>query len=482
MKKNNSLLNSLWLVIFLSVSVQTAIGQTSEPGWGQMDAILQQIVAPVFKDKVYNITKFGAIADGKTDCTMALKNAIEKCSKKGGGTVLVPKGVYLTGALHMLSNVNLHLEEGAILKFSTDPNDYLPLVLSRWEGVDCYNYSPLIYAYKQKNIAITGKGKLDGQANEENWWIWKGRKEYGWEKGMESQSNPEDRPKLIWYNKNETPVDQRQFGEGNFLRPPFIQFNSCENILIEDITIENAPFWIIHPLLSENIIVRRVTANSTGPNNDGCDPESCKNVLIEECFFNTGDDCIAIKSGRDEDGRRWNVPSENIIVRNCEMRNGHGGVVIGSEISGGCKNVFVENCTMNSPELDRAIRIKTNTERGGIVENIFVRNIKVGEVKEAVVKINCLYDSENVESDKFLPVIRNVHISNIKSKKSKYPLYLQGIENEDCVYNIYIDNSKFDGSSDDNFVSGVRNLNLDNVFINGNFIANKKVSENCIND
>jgi polygalacturonase len=224
--------------------------------------------------------------------------------------------------------------------------------------------------------------------------------------------------------------------------------------------------WFLHPVLSENITVRGVTVVGKGPNNDGLDPESCKNVLIENCVFDTGDDCIAIKSGRNGDGRRINKPSENIIVRNCQMIDGHGGVVVGSEISGGCNNVFVENCKMDSPNLDRAIRIKTNTIRGGVVENIFVRNIKIGEVKEAILKINLKYEPKEIGERNFPPIVRNVFLDGLESKKSKYAFYLDGLE-QSKIKNIFITNSNLNGVEKNSIIDNVENFNTDKLFING---------------
>ncbi len=438
----------------------------NDPEWGKADSIIAEIHNPVFKDTVFLITDFGAVDDGETNCSKFINAAIDSCSASGGGTVLVPSGTFLTSFIHLKSNVNLHLDKGAELRFSTNPDDYLPVVLTRWEGIDCYNYSPLIYAYNQENIAVTGLGILNGQADETNWWKWKGRGDYGHQDGAPSQMDKQGVPLLREYENNKTPVDQRKFGQGGYLRPQFVNLVKCKNILLEDITLIHSPFWQIHPLLCENFIARRVSPNSTGPNNDGIDPESCKNVLIEDCYFNTGDDCIAIKSGRNYDGRRWNVPSENLVIRNCKMKNGHGGVVIGSEISGGCKNVFVENCDMDSPQLDRAIRIKSNSDRGGIIENIYVRNITVGEVNEAVVKINCLYDSGNLFNKNYPPTIRNVNIENITSAKSKYAVMILGLPDQSAVSHIKISNCKFNGVAEDNLIQNAEKPQLLDVYIN----------------
>lgn len=436
-------------------------------GWSEVDKILKEIHEPVFPAKEYLITDYQALGDGLFDCTGAINKAIAACHENGGGKVIVPEGIFLTGAIHLKSNVNLHLEEGARLTFTTDPRAYLPLVVTRWEGVDCYNYSPLIYANGAENIAVTGKGILDGQANSGNWWIWKGRKEYGLSPDVPVQLVNEGRKRLLMFEQTHTPLEDRIMGDGGYLRPPFLQFYNCRSILVADVTVLNAPFWVIHPVMSENIIVRGVNIDSHGPNNDGCNPESSKNVLIENCIFDTGDDCIAIKSGRNNDGRRWNIPSENIVVRNCTMKNGHGGLVIGSEVSGGCRNVFVQDCVMDSPELERALRIKTNSLRGGIIENIYMRNVTVGEVKEAVIKINCMYEMKPGESGQHPPVIRNIFITGVSSKKSNYAIYLHGIEGLNCISDVHISNCTFEGVKEPFRLEDADDLDLDQISING---------------
>jgi len=458
----------VWIAIILGILTvfPACKGQALQDPWETAAEIAEGITLTSFPDRVFSIMEYGASADDDAMDWEAIKVAISKCAAAGGGRVLIPSGIYYTGPITLLSNVNLHLVEGAVLKFSINPEDYLPVVRTRWEGVDCYNYCPFIYANDQMNIAITGKGVLDGQANDSQWWWWKGRTEYGWKSGMPSQGDPQGRPKLFTFMENDTPLVERTIGKEGYLRPPFIQFVQCNTVLVEDITIKNSPFWLIHPLLSENIIIRGFKAMSHGPNNDGCNPESCKNVLIEKCYFNTGDDCIAIKSGRNEDGRRWDIPSENIIVRNCEMNDGHGGVVIGSEISGGCRNVFVENCLMDSPQLERAIRIKTNSLRGGIVENLFIRDIEVGVVEEAVIKINCLYEIKDGEHGDHPPIIRNIHLDNIISQKSEFAFFLQGISQETAISNIVIENSSFDGVKQGNFIQYSDKPVLKDVYIN----------------
>jgi polygalacturonase len=457
------------LAMFLTTACCVSQNSEEKARWDEAYKVIQNLKEPVFPNKTYNILDFGAVGDGVTKNTAAIDAAINKCSNDGGGHVIVPKGDFLTGPIHMKSNVDLHIDSTAVLRFSTTPSDYLPLVLTRWEGDDCYNYSPLIYANGQKNFAITGKGTLNGQGSATNWWPWKGNKsiEWGWKEGTPSQLDENCRPLLKKYNDNQVPVEKRQMGEGHYLRPQFISFIYCKNLKIEDVTILNSPFWVIHPLLSENIIVRNVTVNSVGPNNDGCDPESCKNVLIEKCTFNTGDDCIALKSGRDFDGRKANAPIENVIIRNCHMKNGHGGVSIGSEIAAGSKNIFVENCQMNSPELERAFRIKSNNNRGGISDGLYFRNITVGEVNIAVLAMECQYHIDSEGEGKYPPLMKNVYFSNITSQKSTFALSLVGIKGLKCIDNINIRDCKFSGVKDTNEISDIGSLTVKNVQING---------------
>jgi len=212
--------------------------------------------------------------------------------------------------------------------------------------------------------------------------------------------------------------------------------------------------------------VRNVKIDSHGPNNDGCDPESSKDVLIQDCFYNTGDDCIAIKSGRNNDGRKAGIPSENIIIRDCNMKNGHGGIVIGSEASGGARNIFVENCTMEGPDLLAALRIKTNSNRGGIIRDIFVRDLDIGQLKEAVIKINCLYNVDSEGTDVYIPQVRNIRLSNILSEKSKYPMILQGVEGANSIDSIFVINSEFNNVEKQSIIRFAKTVQIENVKIN----------------
>lgn len=454
--------------VIISVLILSACNQSKDTmGWEYVDEILKEINPPEFPDADFIITDYGAIGDSITDCSDAFQQAITACHAAGGGRVVVPAGIYLTGAIHLKSNVNLHVTDSATILFIRDYSKYLPVVVTRFEGNELMNYAPPIYAYEQENIAITGKGTLNGNADTCFWWPWAGSRRHGWTPDM-LEEDEADKKLLKKMSDERISVEKRIFGEGHYLRVNFIQPYLCKNILIEGVKIVRSPMWEIHPVLCENITVRDVTIISHGPNNDGCDPECCKNVLIENCYFDTGDDCIAIKSGREEDGRRVGKASENIIIRGCTMKDGHGGVVIGSEISGGCRNVFAEDCNMDSPNLDRALRIKSNALRGGVVENIFMRNIQVGEVADAVVRIYFYY----AEGDTGIhtPIVRNIMVENVTSEKSKYPLYLWGYKRSP-IRNVTIRNCTFNNNTADNLLKNVSELNFENFTVNGEILS-----------
>jgi len=435
------------------------VPQAGHRGWGEVTGILARITPPEFPDRVFPVTEYGAVGDGARDCTAPFRDAIAACVRAGGGRVLVPDGRFLTGAIHLKSRVNLHLSDKATMAFSRNPDHFLPVVFTRWEGVELMNYSAFIYAFEQRDIAITGKGTLDGQASDEHWWPWKGSRTLPPEATQMAA-----RARLIDMGARGVPVAERVFGAGSFLRPNFIQPYRCQNVLVDGVTIVNSPMWEIHPVLCRNVTVRNVVINSHGPNNDGCDPESCRDVLIEGCTFDTGDDCIALKSGRNEDGRRLAAPIENVVVRDCSMKDGHGGVVIGSEVSGGARNIFAEKCRMDSPNLDRALRIKTNSVRGGFVEHVYMRDVTVGQVAEAVVTVNLFY--EEGDAGTFPPAVREIDVRNVTSGTSQYGLLLRGYAHTP-MRDIRVTDCVFDNVAKEDVIEGVTGLTLTNVRVNG---------------
>jgi polygalacturonase len=440
----------------------SAFGQEAE-GWNRVPDILNRIVPPRFPSRDFVIGRYGARAG--TDVSRALTRAIDACHRAGGGRVVVPAGDYLTGPIHLKSNVDLHVSAGATLRFVQDPARY-PVVFTRWEGVELMNYSPLIYAFECENVALTGAGTLDGQADWDHWWPWKGKPRSGQPSDRSQPDVPApqvaDRNQLIQQGEQGVPVAQRVYGPGHYLRPSFVEPYRSRNVLIEDVTIQNAPFWVMHPTLCTNVTVRRVKVISHGPNNDGCDPESCRDVLIEECLFDTGDDCIALKSGRNADGRRLNTPVENVVVRGCEMKDGHGGITIGSEISGGARNVFAEKCRLDSPNLERGLRMKTNTLRGGVIENVYVRDIEIGTVSFAPIEIDLRYEPR--DSGNFLPLVRNVVVERMRSARSRYGLYIRGLE-QAPVRDIVVRNSAFRGVAEGHLIEGAVHVNLDGLIV-----------------
>ena len=458
-------------------------------GWDEAKyrQIEQSIREPKFADKEFLITKFGA----KTTNTAAknqkaIQKAIDKCSKAGGGRVVVPAGEkFLTAAIELKSGVNLEVQEGAVLEFVFQPELY-PIVETSWEGLECFNLSPCVYAFKAKDIAITGKGTIDGGGSRETWWPWCGAPKFGWKEGMISQKI-EARPRLLkngedgvpMYDEKGNRTPERVFGPKDGLRPQLVSFNKCEGILLQDVTLLRSPFWVIHPLHSTDITVRRVKMINDGPNGDGCDPECCDRVLIEDCYFDTGDDCIAIKSGRNRDGRERAMPSKNIIIRNSVMKNGHGGVVVGSEISGGCQNVYAHDCVMDAPELERVLRIKTNSCRGGVIENINMKNIKVGVCKEAILKINTDYEPKEVCCRGYYPTVKNVYMENVTSEHSKYGVMIVGYDADSLSYtvnHVTVKNCQFNGVHDKPvYQKGkAEAITYDNLIINGQLVLQEK--------
>jgi len=436
-----------WRIVLLALSGGALCDGGAAPlpadPWAAVPQILKRIVPPEFPARDFEVTQFGAVADGQTTNTIAFRKAIAACAEAGGGRVVVPPGKYYTGPIHLRSGVNLHLTEGAELIFSDHLEDYLPVVLVRVGGVELYNYSPLIYARDETNIAVTGKGKLNGNAKK--WWDWKTKEtRLGFEMGAKG-----------------APVEQRIFGKPEFaIRPSFLSFVSCTNILLEDFTIGSGPNWTIHPIYCWNTTIRGVQVITDGPNNDGIDPDSCVDMLIENCTFDTGDDCVVLKSGYNEDGWRVGRPTENVIMRNCFSKRGHGGLVIGSEMSGDVRNVFMENCEFEGT--DRAIRIKSRADRGGVVENIYARNLKVKNMRREVVILNMDYtaDRSKLVAAK-PPVFRNMQFENITGDGAPTAILIQGLS-DSPIENIRFANMTI-RSTKGVVANFVKKLEFDNV-------------------
>jgi polygalacturonase len=373
----------------------------------------------------FSIAAFGAAQDDQARTSNAIARAIEAASAAGSGVVLVPPGVWPTGPIHLRSNVNLHLEKGATLLFSERPADYLPAVMTTWEGLECYNYSPLVYAFECENVAISGQGTL--RAKLDVWRDWYAR------------PKPHMDALVALYKLADAlvPVKDRDMtrGEAN-LRPQFIQFNRCKNVLVEDVRIVDSPFWVLHPYLCRDVLIRRVAITAHGHNNDGVDPEMSQNVLIEDCVFDQGDDAISVKSGRDRDAWRLGVPSRNIVMRNCRVKNGHQLMAIGSELSGGIENVFVDNCHFDASgsstksTINNLLFVKTNERRGGFVRNIHMTNVSATRIAGGVlaVETDVLYQWKTLMPtiERRLTPIQGLHVSGIEVADAGFVCHIAG--------------------------------------------------------
>ena len=322
-----------------------------------------------------------AAADFRSTDYPTISKAIEVCSAAGGGRVVVPSGAWATGPIVLRSNVELHLEEGSEILFSQDPNDYLPAVHTSWEGMECWNYCPLVYAYCCTNVAITGSGTLkayEGEWKDTFWypWVWQ-------DNGIRAA-----RRQLYDWGAQGYPVEKRQIWKmkNANTRPHFVQFNRCKNVRWENFKVRNSPFWTLHLYLCDGVEVRGLDVYAHGNNNDGIDIEMTRNVLVENCTFDQGDDGVVIKSGRNQDAWRLHTPTENVVVRNCYIKDAHTVLGVGSEISGGVRNVRMENCRAETP--NRVFYLKTNRRRGGFLENIVCENVTCREARASVFEID----------------------------------------------------------------------------------------------
>ncbi len=417
--------------------------------------VMERPIKPSFLDQTFDIREYGARHGGKVKNTKAIAEAIAACHKSGGGKVLIPEGIWLTGPIHLKSNVNLHVAEGAEVHFSRNPDDYLPVVFTRWEGVECYNYSPLIYARDCSNIAITGKGVFDGQGNG-----WRSSQEWqGWEKRQDSTVE-----KLLDAEYNGVAVKDRVYGTKEAaLRPQMIQLINCRGVLLEDYTSQNSPFWNNHLVYCDGVIVRniRLLNPKDGPNTDGINIDSSRNVHIQSLFADVGDDAVCIKSGINEDGWRVGRKSENIVVENCHVKKGHGGIVFGSDTSGGVRNVYVRNCLYDGTLM--GIRMKSRRGRGGGVENVWIENIKMKNIGSHAIILNMFYAPSLKFRSDTPPTFRDIHIKDVICEGAGSAVTFRGLP-ERPIENITLENVTMTANSGLN-CSDAKNIKLTNVNI-----------------
>jgi polygalacturonase len=459
-------MNKIASILFTVAIISTSISLHAQTGTSKPYSFdnLPKVAKTSFRADTISILKYGAVSDGLTLNTKSINEAIIACHKKGGGVVLIPKGLWLTGPIELKSNVNLHLQQNSILQFTKDFDQY-PLVASNWEGLpQMRNQSPL-WAKDQQNIAITGHGIIDGAG--EAWRMVKREKltESQWSKLVASGGVLSD-DKKTWYpsqkfyngakikNPGEiTPDKTPAFYESikDFLRPNLLVFTSCKRILLEGVTFQNSAAWNIHPLMCEDLTVRNIYAKNPwyAQNGDGIDIESCKNVLIEGSTFDVGDDGICIKSGRDAAGRKRGMPTENVIIRNSTVYQAHGGFVIGSEMSGGAKNIFVYDCSFIGTDI--GLRFKTTRGRGGVVEKIFIKNINmIGIIGEAIL------------FDMYYAAVDPVPLTGEKRDAPKVVL-LPVTEETPSFKDFYINNVACDGASKAVFIRGLPELSINNI-------------------
>ena len=429
------------------------------------EEILEQIERPKIPNITYSVLQFGVVPNGEQVQTASLQQAIDWVSASGGGKLVLPAGRYYSGALRMKSKVELHLESQDTMLFFVNQaiEFYYPLVLSYWEATPCYNFSSLLYAYKETDIAVTGKGVLDGGADAEHWWNWHHQVEQAWSDNRQDLQLV-DRRLLRKMNEDGVPIEQRRFGDGHYLRPNFVQIIQCERVLIQGVTLKNSPMWQLNPVMCKSVTVDGVTMSSHGANNDGCDPESCNGVYIYNCRFDTGDDCISLKSGRDRDGRMANRACENILIEQNEFADGHGGIALGSEMSGGIRRVVAVDNYFRSPHLNYALRLKSNARRGGRVEEIILADSVIDSVHGAAVHGTMLY--EDGRNGCYLPVFQNILIENIKAYGGDYGIFLEAFR-EVPIRGLVLRNIQIDGVQQLLYSRNWENPVIEQVIING---------------
>lgn len=453
------------LALGIAASAQPAWTAAQEDSFeAKAKSIADAIARPHIPRREFKVKDFGSVADGTTDDSAAIARTIAACAAAGGGRIIISSGVTLTGPIRLRSRMELHVPKGARLKFIADPARYLPPVHTRWEGVELMGYQPLIYAFEEEDIALTGGGVIDGSADDQTWWPWKGPWADRYRDTPERERQAADRARLFDMAERGVPVAQRVFGEGSRLRPSFFQPYRCHRVLMEDIAVEASPFWQVHPVDCTHVTFRGVTCSSKGPNNDGIDPESCNGVLIEHCIFDTGDDCIAIKAARNADGRRLGKPCENIVIRHCLMKDGHAGVAIGSELTGGVRNVFIHDCRMDSPHLTRVLIIKSNSYRGGKIEDVHLRRIDAGAVDKAFIQIWMLY--EEGDGGGHVPQVAHVSAQDITVRSTERVLIVRGLPHAP-IRDLRLANIKVGRETMPSVTVDVNPIILDDVIVGG---------------
>ena len=425
---------SVMLAMLLGVMAQAAGKQEAQYVLHHVDApfAMEPIKEYVFPEKRFVITKYGAKAGGEYNNAKAIAKAIRACNKAGGGVVVVPAGRWFTGAIHLMSNVNLRLEEGAVLEFSDNAADYLPAVQTSWEGLECFNYSPLVYAFNCENVAITGSGKLQPRIK-------------GWTPWFKRPKEHLEGSKLLYtWGSTDVPVEQRQMAVGAYnMRPHLIHFNRCRNILLDGFHINGSPFWTIHLFLCDGGIARNLNVYAHNHNNDGIDLEMTRNVLVENCRFDQGDDAVVIKSGRNRDAWRLNQPTENVVIRHCEIVKGHCLLGIGSEMSGGVRNILMEHCEATD-SVFRMMYLKTNHRRGGFLHHIYMRNCKgtcAGRIFE--IDTDVLYQWKNLVPtyETRITSIHDIYMENCEIERTDAICEIKG-DARNPVHDIYLKNLK----------------------------------------
>lgn len=454
---NPLLVTSLIALPFLGGNIMGAeLATTASAAPAQIARIeapfeMPQIQRPAFPDRTVDIRDYGAVGNGQTLNTTSFAKAIAGCAGAGGGQVLVPAGKWLTGAIRLRSNVNLHLQEGAEIHFSDDPQDYLPVVFTRWAGFEVMNYSPLIYANGCENIAVTGSGKLYGHGKK--WWPWNQRLDEINKVG----------PRLQVQSSKGIPPEKRIYGSTeDGLRPQFISPINCRNVLLEGFTIADpGPFWTIQFLYCENVIARGLTLHTKGgPNTDGIDLDSTRNALVEYCLLDVGDDAVCLKSGCNEDGWRVGKATENVVVRHITALSCHGGIVIGSEMSGCVRNVLAQDCLYDGSE--RGIRLKSNASRGGVVENLWYRNITMRNIRNEAILLQSNYGAwAACKNATNYPTFRNITIENVVCDGADRAVDIQGTAQK-AIENVTLENVFIKARQGMRF-NWVHNLELTNV-------------------